>query len=67
MKDAQLISRWRRCETLAHKLGMVLGTNHTEMLSAQGRENATGHKGFYSCETVNELLGYLEGLNQSKP
>lgn len=62
MKNAQLILRWKRCEELAGKLGMTVTTN-SEMLSAQG--TSTGFKSFYTCESVDELLGYLEGVNDA--
>jgi hypothetical protein len=64
MTHAQLISRWQRCEKLAGMLGMSLTTNSSNTLSVQGTPE--GFKSFYSCDSVDELLGYLEGVSDAK-
>lgn len=65
MKPAQLIYRWQRCEKLAADLKMNISTN-TESLYVQGNGEPGAHASIYGCDTVDELLGYLEGVADAK-
>jgi hypothetical protein len=62
-EDADVIYYWERCKTMGEALGLSIGIVG-ETLHAKGQ---CGEKTiFYTCETAQELRGYLEGLTAMK-
>lgn len=61
MNDAQTIYRWKLCQERAAELGMIVSTNGAS-LHAQGDPNKKkAFKAYYTAETVDAMLGFLEG------
>lgn len=63
--DARVIYQWSRCEEIAASLGMKVSTT-SEMLVAQGKGGPGDPKNYYVSETVQTLLGYLEGFSHAR-
>ncbi len=64
MSDAQIVFRWTLCQEKAEQIGMTVSQN-AESFSAQGIFGKGNFHGFYSCDSINELLGFLNGVIES--
>lgn len=59
MKDAQLIYRWQLCQQKSKEIGMEIATNAENLI-------AKGQNRFYCAESVDGLLGYIEGVEAER-